>query len=436
MNEKVKEESFGITHLKYFSVSYLITIHSISWIAYTAGSKFIYEKNFLTRSFFVGALCNVFIPATAGAVLRFRLAPYVKGDRLVNFPMEIAFNICAFLFILESLKEFFVYGFEYLFAWNALHFNGLAILIVSAIALKSIRSLALVAVAVVAIEPFLRPLLWPYQIMSWEQAMALSNTNYLSIMLRYYTVLASALILLLILKKTLIPWAQRLWASALVVGISIGLYFYFLDFHTDSPTFAARLYNLFSGALIGDQYGFHYWPLIPWISVFIFGFLLYHYLLKRGRPFLKVVQWLCLPALAYMIYFWNFEIDSIIEHLGNETLWSQYIFISGWRMTFATISMFVLNVALCNLIEERKYLTHHLIIAPMSVVFSRTILLIYLFMTSLAIPLAKVFNSFFSVKANFLIFPVAMHIICFILGYIFIKITDAKSYRISLTKDW
>lgn len=424
-----------MTHLKYFSVSYLITIHSITWIAYTAGVNFAYEKNFLLRAGVIGALCNLFIPATAGAALRFRLAPYIKGDRAVNFPIEIAFNICIFLFAIESLKSFFVYGFEYFFSWNALHFNGLAIFIVAVLATKSIRSLAIVAVLAVVLEPFLRPLLGPYQIMTWEQAAALADTNYLSIMLRCYILLFAALALFLILRKQIVPWSQRVFASVVVLFVAMGLYFYFLNYQTESSTFAARLYNLMLGALIGDQFGFHYWPLVPWISVFIFGFLTYHYLLKEGEKFLKFFSWMCLPAVGYLTYFWNFELDSILDRLGLETLWSQYIFISGWGMILATISMFVLNVTLCNLAEKRRWFTHHLIFEPVSDVFNRMILLIYLFMTTLAIPMAKLFNFLFPVKVNFVLFPIAMHIMSFILGYIFIRITDSKVYRISLVKN-
>lgn len=410
-NLKSDERYLGIKYVKLFAGIIMIFNHAIIW--YAVNKRYYYDLSNFDFSvywiIFVG-MCSLAIPATAGAIFRLTLNKYIYNGTLYNFPMTILWKIVAFLMIFESLKNFLMWGYQYIFSWNVLHFVALSFCIIVFTLKINIVYTCVLSCIVFFATPFLKEFL-SRQLLYFDDI----NKNYISLVyVAICCVLIVGLFLLPFLNYLLKNIHKKYESCFSLISLTQCKYFFIAIFfailitavlalNPANSLFWARIYNLPFAVLIGDKSAYHIWPLFPWFAIVAYGFCLMHiYIVTANKSFVRFGKVVVL--LLGVSVFWKQILQEYYLALSSVSLWSSAIFAPKYEVVLGVLIVFTSLCLIADLFYS--FLEKISFLRPLS---NMSLLWIYFISSFFSYYFAKIFPAYFASPAtNAIAFAIVM----------------------------
>lgn len=184
------------------------------------------------------------------------------------------------------------------------------------------------------------------------------------------------------------------------------------------------------GILIGGNQSFMLWPFFPWFSVVAFGFLLAHYYLKYNNSAGFKISSLGIGMVFLAVAILRDEISPYLDPsyvLGPSLLQPKI------SLILASMGLFCILLITANILFNKVHLKKYGIINS----YSKGILWIYVIQMAVSYKLSFVIKRFFPMdipSLAYLILPVSMLLLGWLVGALSIKLLQEKLIVIKLKK--
>lgn len=374
----------ALDFLKTLGILTMIIVHCRFF--YSFGYQFLdVSGDKIIRNFFaLTGLFSLVLPCLAGSELFFRLRPHLIAGRLKKQSMRLIFPLLVFVAMLDPFKAWFSEGFVYFPRWDVLPMICATIAIMIYFLEKfRIQWLTLLLMVVLILPQLFKGHLQSLVVSTPEEMMKLHTIWYNPIVLILF--LFCLWILVVKWTSSFIRRAKQANLLAMILFLPLmGMTYYYWQ---RSPSFVAAIWNLPIGALISlDPVGGHIWPLLPWSSMVIFGFLVQWFICYKPYPKWNTAAYFVVISL--FILFLTTFFDSYTKGVHWRTGYQSQIFsinpigIIGILAFYATICVMSLNYIVPYLSGRVRALLQF---------FSSGILILYLVHFILAARLAPIF---------------------------------------------
>ena len=332
------------------------------------------------------AFSAILLPLFAGVYLRAKLGPFVKANQLPQnwFVEGIKFLFIAIL--LEGLRlSSLSYNLNYFFNWQALEFIALAMLITYGLLRIHKYAIYFAAFLVMVLRPLISNLLKNFEFsISALSDFQLHFASWVwSISLSLFLFFAFFSLLKVPLFKHRDQQKQIFLATGGLGCFLLALYYQpmILQDHRALQSFINLPYALLLPASHGD----HYWPLVIFYPVVVFGYFLREFLfdLKYSKYFLPF----SLLATAYFIYVLVGPLRDFLNGLDINNVFTTELFrINAELMLGLLIGFYLTVVMIYFLIKGRslKWLDQYCY-------YSRSVLAIYMTHPIIAVVFRELF---------------------------------------------
>lgn len=364
-------ETYGIHLLKVAAIMLQVLAHSYLWSVQQGLLQISNLGTFFNHSSYIVLSSALFLPMTAGAVMR--LLATVHDDRVVNIDWRGVWALSLGLALLESTKQALMYHGGGFFSWNVLHLIAISIPFMLWLASISIRLVWSVGLAILLATPavFLATANLP-------PALNLPTTL-LNLPLKA-TVLAVlfSLLLLPLLARVANSASMRpkhkVRASALLLVLWV-LALYFCWQLKPSAAEHIELATLPLGLLVGGDSGIHMWAFFPWAGSILLGFGVFDWLVKT-KASARLLWLLAAVGAALIIFFQDRYIYEVTSSLSATAFFSGYHFNRLPEKMLLVIGLFLLCVPVFIWLARRGCET------PFVVLLSRYVLWLYILQTT------------------------------------------------------
>ncbi len=322
-----------------------------------------YHPGLMQKLFYFNGFYSLILPAVAGVVFRDTVSPYWENGKICNLPLHRIIGFFLLLSFLESTKNALTFGLIYAFKWDVLHFIGLSFVFITIfLTYFSFRWLSLFAV-------FIWLLTYVYS--------TLSPNDVGPILMKYFyftpvqssdiTELKVGICSLIFLSlcslvgffylrdrnfsyKTI---SRKNIIRILFVFLSIiGTYLFYSEMKSNSVFFGI-VWNLPLSIFVEiGQVGGHIWPMIPWLSLVILGFVAKDI---QVLLFSKLWQRILVIVVLYTIFFrfFLYSIDSYQQLFSQGTFFGAKYFAPEPFILFQVYCFFLCVFYLFDLIFSR-----------------------------------------------------------------------------------
>lgn len=389
------QNPYGIHFLRAVTSFGLIAVHAVAWTLYFGGYR---VDTFNTSMIIIGSVICIsgITPIVAGAAQALYLQNHVRGTKLVSVPFAKIISALVFLIFIEDLKSAVVFGPGMFFAWNVTHVISVSLVLTLVLARISVYCVFATAAACIAVTPLVRKILSPYQLVS-PATIDLINSSTIPFQLCLAAVsIVFATLAIVLWASPRLPRTLKLRTTG-ILFFAYSVFVYLASRADFYPQFAVRILNFPIGALIGDQLGYHSWPLFPWYSIVAGGFLYFYVLMTTAYPRGVRLGFAVLTASSLYVYYVYYH-QNISAEMDPRNIWSSKILaaadLSQLYWTFGAFSLVALiSDALSTAPWMDRRLAQHPVFFETTLVFSRSIFWVYIFMNTvgvlIAYPIAK-----------------------------------------------
>lgn len=248
------------------------------------------ERLTLILAFAHGVVSTTF-PAVAGFYLRHYMAPYMEMKKLTKNLLPVLGKIFLWGCLLEGIRNFFpLYDIDHALIWHALHFTCLAAMLCVLVARTDERLIYVLTLLFVLIRPGLDGLTQNLVIKSSDitpQMALIGEWLWKSVVVIILT-LFFKMVLRLSVKKVAL-------ASVALMGLM-----FFVPIKSSYTL--VSFFNLPRSILLPDHVGKNHWSLLPFFSVFSWGYFLRAFLFdsqKKSHRSLLTVGVAAVVAWSY-----------------------------------------------------------------------------------------------------------------------------------------
>lgn len=319
------------------------------------------------------AFAAILLPLFAGVYLRTKLGPFLKTKQLPPNWLKEGFEFLLIAILLEGLRlSSLSYNLNYFFNWQALEFIALAMLITYG--LLKIHKYAIYVAAILVM--FLRP--WVSRwLENFDFSISTLNSSQLYLVSWIWSISLSLLLFLTFFILLKAPFFKRraqakqiLFATGILGCFLLALFYQpviLLD-HRALQSFINLPYAL----LLPTSHGDHYWPLIVFYPVVVFGYFLREFLfdLKYRKYFLSF----SLLTAVYFIYFLVAPLKDFLSALDINNVFTTELFRINPPLMLGLLSGFYLAVLMVHLLIKGRSLKW----VDSFCYYSRSVLVIYL----------------------------------------------------------
>lgn len=292
--------------------------------------KEIMNLNFIHRFAYFNGLYSMTLPALAGVFLYEKMKNHLRGQFLTNVDVSRYLKPIGILFIMESFKNAFIFGWESFFRWDVLHFISISLVIMVFLLIKwGIRSfyfILIISIVSVFLLSYFNAQRWLYH--------ANQNSTFIS----YIFGCALFLMILYLVLNKLIK-INKVISFAL---LSITFYILIINYENIQLYLIVSNYPLSIIVQLG-QNGGHIWPLFPWMNCLLIGFLL-----ARFMNEIPLLKWQIFILMCFfqipIIYLLFFSLESYQALLSKNDFFSSMFFSPHWLL-FLLLNIFFVAAA-------------------------------------------------------------------------------------------
>lgn len=187
--------------------------------------------------------------------------------------------------------------------------------------------------------------------------------------------------------------------------------------------------NYFIGILIGNNSELIFWPIFPWISIILFGYLIGKYYILNTKKFIRYSIIIGLVGIIISNIF-----NSLTININPDYIWGENMFRANLGFILSLISFSLLTIGISTKIFENKKFSKFSMVNS----FSKGILLIYIWQMFAAFHIAKwmktninlgyYLENIYTIESLFifLFLPILMILTSWGIGALLIKINEKK----------